>query len=266
MNQHLKSEREISLMRTAGLVAWGAHNVAAQLVKPGITTAEINAAVDKYITEQGAQALFKGVPGKVPYPAATCISVNEQLVHGIPGPRRLKEGDIVSIDLGVKLNGWCGDAAVTHAVGKISPQARRLLAITEGALTLAIELLPKRKYWSQIAKEMEAYVKAAGFSVVEGLVGHSIGREMWDGLQLPNYCTKQYEARGDFEIKSGLVLAVEPMVNMGGKGIKMLPDHWTIATMDGALSAHFEHTLAITKAGVQILTAGPDGQGWAIQK
>jgi methionyl aminopeptidase len=265
VNHHLKSEREISLMRAAGLVVWGAHNVAAQLVKPGITTAEIDAAVDKYISEQGAQALFKGVPGKVPYPAATCISVNDQLVHGIPGPRRLKEGDIVSIDLGARLNGWCGDAAVTHAVGKISPQARRLLDATEGALTLAIELLPKRKYWSQIAREMESYVKAAGFSVVEGLVGHSIGREMWEGLQLPNYSTKQYEARGDFEIKPGLVLAVEPMVNLGGKGIKMLPDHWTISTMDGALSAHFEHTLALTKEGVQVLTAGPDGKAWAIK-
>jgi methionyl aminopeptidase len=264
VNQHIKSEREIALMRAAGLVVWGAHNVAAQLVKPGITTAEIDAAVDKYITEQGAQALFKGVPGKVPYPAATCISVNEQLVHGIPGLRRLKDGDIVSIDLGARLNGWCGDAAVTHAVGKISPQAQRLLDITEGTLTLAIELLPKRKYWSQIAKEMEAYVKNAGFSVVEGLVGHSIGREMWEDLQLPNYYTKQYEARGDFEIKSGMVIAVEPMVNMGGKGLKMLPDHWTIATMDGAPSAHFEHTLAITKKGVQVLTAGPDGKAWAI--
>jgi methionyl aminopeptidase len=265
VNQHLKSEREISLMRAAGLVVWGAHNVAAQLIKPGITTAEIDAAVEKYILEQGAQPLFKGVPGKVPYPAATCISVNEQLVHGIPGPRRLKEGDIVSIDLGARLNGWCGDAAVTHAVGKISPQAQRLLDVTEGALTLAIELLPKRKYWSQIAKEMEAYIKAAGFSVVEGLVGHSIGREMWEDLQLPNYYTKQYAAHGDFEIKPGMALAVEPMVNMGGKGIKMQPDHWTIATMDGTLSAHFEHTLAVTKKGIQVLTAGPDGQGWAIK-
>jgi methionyl aminopeptidase len=264
VNQHLKSEREISLMRAAGLVVWEAHNVAAQMIKPGITTAEIDAAVDKYLMEQGAQALFKGVSGKVPYPAATCISVNEQLVHGIPGPRRLKEGDIVSIDLGARLNGWCGDAAATHPVGKISPQARRLLDVTEGALTLAIELLPRRKYWSQIAKEMEAYIKEAGFSVVEGLVGHSIGREMWEGLQLPNYCTKQYEACGDFEIKPGMVLAIEPMVNMRGKGIKMLPDHWTIATMDGALSAHFEHTVAITKKGVQVLTAGPDGKAWAV--
>jgi methionyl aminopeptidase len=265
VNHHLKSEREISLMREAGLVVWGAHNVAEQMIQPGITTTEIDAAVEKYITEQGAQPLFKGVPGRVPYPAATCISVNEQLVHGIPGSRRLKEGDIVSIDLGVRLNGWCGDAATTHAVGQISPQAQRLLDVTKGALTLAIELLPKRKYWSQIAKEIEAYIKAAGFSVVEGLVGHSIGREMWEDLQLPNYYTKQYEAHGNFEIKPGMVLAVEPMVNMGGKGIKLLPDHWTIATMDGALSAHFEHTLAVTKKGVQVLTAGPDGQGWAIK-
>lgn len=264
MNNHIKSEKEIGLMREAGLLVWGAHQVAAGLVKPGVTTREINAGIEHYLAEQGAEALFKGVPGKVPYPAASCISVNEQLVHGIPGGRRLNEGDVVSIDLGVKLNGWCGDAAVTYGVGKISPEAQRLLKVTEGALTLAIELIPRRRYWSQVAKEMEAYIKEAGFSVVEGLVGHSIGQEMWEGLQLPNYYTKQYEASGDFELKPGLVVAVEPMVNMGSKRVKILPDYWTIATVDGLPSAHFEHTLAITKKGVQVLTAGPDGKAWAV--
>ena len=266
MSHSIKSEREITLMREAGLVVWGAHQAAAQLIKPGTTPAAINEAIDSYIAEQGAEALFKGVPGKVPYPAASCISINEQLVHGIPGPRRLKEGDIVSIDLGARLNGWCGDAAVTYPVGKIAPETQRLLDVTEGTLTLAIELLPKRKYWSQVAKELEAYVKDAGFSVIEGLVGHSIGREMWEELQLPNYYTKYYEAHGDFEMKPGLVVAVEPMVIMGGKGIKMLSDHWTIAAMDGSPCAHFEHTLAIAKQGVQVLTAGPDGKAWAVNK
>lgn len=260
----IKTEKEIALMREAGLVVWGAHQAAAQLVKPGTTTAEIDAAVEAYILDHHAEPLFKGVPGPVPFPASTCISVNDQLVHGIPGPRQLREGDVVSIDLGARLNGWCGDAAVTYGVGKNSPRAQKLLDITEGALRLAIELIPKRKYWSQVAKEMEAYVKEAGFSVVEGLVGHSIGREMWEGLQLPNYYTKHYESHGDFELKPGLVVAVEPMVNAGAKQVKMLPDHWTISTLDGQPSAHFEHTLAITKKDVQVLTAGPDGKAWAI--
>jgi methionyl aminopeptidase len=261
--QNLKTDKDIAKMRQAGLLVWGAHQVAASLVKPGITTAEIDAAVEKFIDENGAIPLFKGVPGKVPFPAVACISVNEQLVHGIPGPRRLKEGDIVSIDIGCKLDGWCGDAAVTHPVGKIDPKVQRLLDITEGTLSLAIELIPKRKLWSQVAKELEAYVKDAGFFVVEGLVGHSIGQEMWESPQVPNYFTRQYEALGDFELKPGVVIAVEPMVNMGSKRVKVLSDHWTIATVDGKPSAHFEHTLAITKKGLQVLTAGPAGKAWA---
>lgn len=263
--QYLKNEKEIAQMRQAGLLVWGAHQVAAKLVKPDVTTAEIDAAVEKFIDDNHAIALFKGVPGKVPFPAVACISVNEQLVHGIPGSRVLKEGDIVSIDIGCKLNGWCGDAAVTHAVGKINPKVQRLLDITEGTLSLAIELIPKRTRWSQVAKEMEAYVKDAGFSVVEGLVGHSIGRDLWENPQVPNYFTHQYEALGDFDLKPGVVIAIEPMVNMGSKKVKILADHWTIATHDGLPSAHFEHTIAITKKGLQVLTAGPDGKAWAIR-
>lgn len=262
--QYLKSDKDIAQMRRAGLLVWQAHQVAAELVKPGVTTAEIDAAVEQFILDNKAIPLFKGVPGKVPFPAVACISVNEQIVHGIPGPRRLKEGDIVSIDIGCKLNGWCGDAAVTHPVGKIDAKKRRLLDVTEGALRLAIELMPKCKMWSQIAKEMEQYVRSAGFSVVEGLVGHGIGREMWESPQVPNYYTVQYEALGDFELKLGLVIAVEPMVNMGRKQYRLLPDHWTIITQDGQPSAHFEHTIAITKQGPQVLTSGPNGQGWAM--
>ncbi len=265
--QNLKSEKEIAQMRQAGLLTWQAHQVAAALVQPGVTTGEINDAVENFILEQHATPLFKGVPsstGDVPFPAVACISVNEQLVHGIPGARVLREGDVVSIDIGVKYEGWCGDAAVTHPVGTIDARARRLLDVTEGALSLAIELIPKRKLWSQVAKELEAYVKNAGFSVVEGLVGHSIGRAMWEEPQVPNYFTHQYEALGDFELKPGIVIAVEPMVNMGSKRIKLLPDHWTISTQDGKPCAHFEHTLAITKKGLQVLTAGPDGKAWAV--
>jgi methionyl aminopeptidase len=269
MKQNLKTEREIALMREAGLLTWQAHQVAASLVKPGVTTAEINDAVEQFIQEQRAIPLFKGVPsskGDVPFPAVACISVNEELVHGLPGPRRLKEGDIISIDIGVKYKGWCGDAAVTHPVGKIEPRVQRLLDVTEGTLSLAIELIPKRKRWSQVAREMEAYVRENGFAVVEGLVGHSIGREMWEEPQVPNYLTHQYEALGDFDLKPGVVIAVEPMVNMIAKRIRVLNDYWTIVAQDGRPAAHFEHTIAITKKGLQVLTAGPDGKAWAVHE
>ena len=263
MKQNLKSEKEIAAMRQAGLLTWKCHQVAAAMVKPGVTTGEINDAVEQFMQEQQAIPLFKGVPsstGNVPFPAVACISINEQIVHGIPGKRVLQEGDVVSIDLGVKYKGWCGDAAVTYGVGKITPQLQRLLDITEGTLRLAIELIPKHTLWSQVAQEMETYVKDAGFSVVEGLVGHSIGRNMWEEPQVPNYFTPQYEALGNFELKPGVVIAVEPMVTMRSKHIVTLPDHWTIVAQDGKPSAHFEHTIAITKSGVEVLTAGPDGK------
>jgi methionyl aminopeptidase len=266
--QNLKTDKEIALMRQAGLLVWQAHQVAARLVSPGITTGEIDSAVEQFIEEQHATPLFRGVmdrSGKVPFPAVTCISVNEQVVHGIPGKRILQAGDIISIDIGIKLNGWCGDAAVTRPVGKIDASKQRLLEITENTLHLAIELIPKKKVWSQVARELEHYVKEAGMSVVEGLVGHSIGREMWEQPQVPNYFTLQYEALGDFELKPGMVIAIEPMVNLGKKDVKILSDQWTIVTQDGLPCAHFEHTIAITKKGPQVLTAGPDGKAWAVR-
>jgi len=260
----LKTPEQIARMREAGLIVWEAHQVAADMVMPGITTAEIEAAVDTFITLNNATALFKGVPGKVPFPAATCISVNEEIVHGMPGKRVLKEGDIVSLDIGVRLNGWCGDAAVTRPVGVISPEKRKLLDITEGTLRLAIELMPRCQYWSQVAKEMADYVRKAGFSVVEELAGHGIGADLWESLHVPNYSNREYEKNQDFRLEPGVVIAVEPMVNVGRRNIKTLRDHWTITTTDGKPSAHFEHTLALTRDGVQILTASPNGRGWAI--
>ena len=265
--QNLKSEAEIACMRQAGLLTWQAHQVAASMIHPGITTAEINAAMEAFMDEHGAEPLFKGVPdstGNVPFPAVACISVNEQVVHGLPGPRRLQEGDIVSIDTGVRYQGWCGDAAVTHAVGKIDAATQRLLDVTEGTLRLAIELIPQRQWWSEVARELEAYVKQAGFAVVEGLVGHSIGREMWESPQVPNYFTLQYQALGDFVLQPGVVIAVEPMVAMTSRHVQTLADHWTIVAQDGLPAAHFEHTLAITATGVQVLTSGPDSQAWAL--
>lgn len=152
---------------------------------------------------------------------------------------------------------------IFRPVGQISATKQRLLEVTENALTLALELIPKKKLWSQVAREMERYVKETGMSVVEGLVGHSIGREMWEQPQVPNYFTLQYEALGDFELKPGTVIAIEPMVNLGRKDVKILSDHWTIITQDAQPCAHFEHTIAITKKGPLVLTAGPDGKAWA---
>jgi methionyl aminopeptidase len=252
-----KSAREIEMLRKAGLVVWHAHQVAAEVLRPGVTTGEIDAAIERYFQEQGALPLFKGVPGRVPFPAVTCISINEEVVHGIPGPRKIKEGDIVSIDTGCKLNGWCGDAAVTHAVGEVTPEVRRLLQVTEGTLNLAIELMGKKAWWSHVAVEMERYVKDHGMYVVESFVGHGIGREMHEDPQVPNFVSEQLRRGGDFRLAPGLVIAIEPMVNLGTKRVRTRPDHWTQATADGRPSAHFEHTVAITESGVSVLTAAP---------
>jgi methionyl aminopeptidase len=247
-------------MREAGLVVWGAHQVAAKLVQPGATTGEIDAAVEQFFTEHNSVPLFKGVPGKVPFPAVTCISVNEEVVHGIPGPRKLVEGDVVSIDTGCRLNGWCGDSAITWPVGKVDPDALRLLEITKATLDLAIKLMSEKKWWSEVAREMELLVKDAGFSVVENFVGHGIGREMHEEPQVPNFVSNQLRRNGDFELRPGLVIAVEPMVNIGTQKVKGLSDHWTQVTKDRKASAHFEHTIAITNEGPVALTAGPNGE------
>lgn len=244
-------------MRKAGLLVWQAHQIAAEMVRPGVTTGEIDAAIEAFFVKHGAIPLFKGVPGKVPFPAVACISVNDEVVHGIPGKRVLKEGDIVSIDTGCKLDGWCGDSATTLAVGRIHPEVQRLLDVTQGVLDLAIDLMATSQRWSQVASSMGAYVRQAGFSVVENFVGHGIGREMHEDPQVPNFVSPQLRRNGDFSLEPGLVIAVEPMVNMGTRHVKGLSDHWTQATQDGKPSAHFEHTIAMTQEGPYVLTAKP---------
>jgi len=245
----LRSPREMAEMRKAGLLVWQAHQLVAAMIRPGVTTAEIDAVIDRFFAEHQAVPLFKGVPGTVPFPATTCISVNEEVVHGIPSSRKLVEGDIVSIDTGCKLNGWCGDAAATYAVGRVHPEVRRLLDVTRNTLALAIELMGRCSRWSQVAAEMEAYVKKHKFSVVEAFVGHGIGRDMHEDPQVPNFVSRQLRrGTGEFRLVPGLVIAVEPMVNMGTKRIRTRADHWTQATVDGRPSAHFEHTVAITRS------------------
>jgi len=254
---NLRSPREIALMRRAGLVVWGAHEIAAAMVRPGVSTGEIDAAVESFFVQRGAVPLFKGVPGKVPFPAVCCISVNDEVVHGIPGPRILVEGDIVSIDTGCSLAGWCGDSARTHPVGTVSSGVRGLLDCTSGVLELAIELMGKRNRWSDVAAEMATYVRDRGFSVVENFVGHGIGKKMHEDPQVPNFCSPSLRKNYDFELETGLVIAVEPMVNMGSKKVRALADHWTQSTVDGQPSAHFEHTIAITSQGPEVLTRAP---------
>ncbi len=256
----LRSPREIRLMRKAGLVVWEAHQAVKQLVRPGVTTAELDAAIDRVFVKHGAVPLFKGVPGVVPFPAVTCISVNEAVVHGIPGDRQLVEGDIVSVDTGCKLDGWCADSAWTHPVGQISAVKQKLLEVTEGSLNIAIKLLAEKKRWSEVAVEMARYVRAAGFSVVEDFVGHGIGRSLHEDPKVPNYANKETRV-SDFLLRPGLVLAIEPMVNVGVKEVKVLADHWTQVTIDGQPSAHFEHTIALTKDGPRLMTGPPvDGE------
>jgi len=244
-------------MRRAGLVVWGAHQLAASLVRPGVTTGEIDGAIERFFEEQGAVSLFKGVPGKVPFPAVCCISVNDEVVHGIPGSRVLAAGDIASVDTGCSLEGWCADSAVTYAVGPIDPEVQRLLDCTSGALALAVQLMGVRNRWSDVAVEMAKYVRDHGFSVVENFVGHGIGRKMHEDPQVPNFCTPAFRRNHDFDLEPGLVIAVEPMVNMGSKKVRALADHWTQTTVDGRPSAHFEHTIAITENGPVLLTGAP---------
>lgn len=257
----LKSKREISLMRKAGLAVWEAHQIAARTVAPGVSTAEIDQAFEQHFDRLGAKPLFKNYPnstrGKRPFPAVTCMSINDAVVHGVPNDQPLVEGDIVSIDTGCQLNGWCGDAAVTYPVGKIADDVQQLLDVTRAVLELAIQELNHKSHWSQIAEQMAQYVKDHGFATVECFVGHGIGREMHEDPQVPNFSSRSLRGSGDFAIQPGLVIAIEPMVNMGSKRVKMLNDQWTQVTADGRPSAHFEHTVAISEDGPVVLTEAP---------
>lgn len=251
----LKSPREIGLMREAGKLVARALALCREMAKPGVKTIEIDKAVEDFYAAHKAIPLFKGYPGpKVPFPAVTCISFNEQVVHGIPGNRVIWDGDLLKIDTACKLNGWCADAAITLMIGEVRPERRRLVEVAEQVLQIAIEEMGRRKWWSEVAARMQKHVEDAGFSVVQQYVGHGIGRVMHENPQVPNFVSRELKKQ-DFRLEEGLVLAVEPMVNMGRHETRTLGDHWTVVTKDGLPSAHVEHTLAITKNGVQILTA-----------
>jgi methionyl aminopeptidase len=254
----LKSPREIGLIREAGRVVAEALDAVRARAVPGAQTIELDRAVKEVFRKHGAVALFTGVQNgknKPPFPAASCVSVNEQVVHGIPGDRRLKEGDIVSVDTGCRLNGWCADSATTLAIGRVSAETQRLLNVTDECLNLAIREMGRLRKWSEIAELMDDYVRSHGYTQVEKFVGHGIGRNMHEEPQVPNFVNKQL-LKNDFWIEEGLVIAIEPMVNQGTKEVRVCRDHWTVETKDSRLSAHFEHTVAITASGPEILT-GP---------
>jgi methionyl aminopeptidase len=254
----LKSPREIGLMREAGKVVSEALRLCRATIKPGVRTIEVNRAVEALYVKYGAIPLFKGYPGqKVPFPAVTCISLNEQIVHGIPGQREIRDGDLVKIDTACKLNGWCADAAITVMVGNVRSERRRLVEVAEQVLAIAIQEMAQRRWWSEVASRMQRHAESAGFTVVEQYVGHGIGRIMHESPQVPNYISRDMK-KHDFRLEEGLVLAVEPMVNMGRSGTRVLGDHWTVVTQDGMPSVHVEHTLALTGGGVEIITRDED--------
>jgi len=255
----LKSPREIELMRRAGGLVYEILCEIDSHVRPGVTTAFLNEIAEGMIRDAGAAALFKGVvnpQAKRPFPASICSSVNEEVVHGIPNERPLLEGDIVSIDCGVRLDGYCGDAARTCAVGSVSDRARDLMAATRTALDIAIREIRPGRRWSEIASQMQKHVEGCGFGVVREFVGHGIGREMHEEPKIPNYHDRS-ERGGDFELAAGMTLAIEPMVTAGGADVKYGDkEGWAVVTKDRSLAAHYEHDVAVTVSGVTVLSDG----------
>jgi len=242
-----KSQDELQAMREAGRLTALTHDVVAAAVRPGITTASLDALAEEFIRDHDAIPAFKGYNG---YPASICVSVNEEVVHGIPGARILRDGDIVSIDIGVVLDGFYGDMARTYPVGEISEEAKRLIAVTETALEKGIAAAVAGNRLSDIGHAVQSYVEAHGMSVVRDFVGHGIGRSMHEEPQIPNFGRPGYGPR----LKPGMVLAIEPMVNVGGWEVIVLSDNWTVVTADRSLSAHFEDTVAVTEGGPLVLT------------
>ncbi|MGE5484379.1 MAG: type I methionyl aminopeptidase [Ignavibacteriales bacterium] len=244
----IKSPREIGLMRAAGAVVAGALAEVARVARPGARTIDIDRVVEDYIIRHEAVPAFKGFRG---FPASACVSVNDEVVHGIPGSRRLDDGDIVSVDVGAVLGGFVGDAAVTLPVGEVPEESLRLIRVTEGCLDCAVAACVVGGRLSDIGHAVQAYAEANGFSVVRDYVGHGIGRNMHEDPQVPNFGP----AGMGPALKAGMTLALEPMVNAGGYEVRVLADGWTVVTADGSRSAHFEHTVALTEDGPLVLTA-----------
>lgn len=242
-----KTQRELDIMREAGRIVALTHQELKKHIKPGITTKELDAIAENFIRSHDAIPSFKGYNG---FRGSICASVNEELVHGIPGDRVLNEGDIISIDIGAKYNGYHGDSAWTYAVGEISEGAKRLLEVTEESLYKGLNEAKPGDRLSNISHAIQTYVEEHNFSVVREYVGHGVGQELHEDPQIPHYGPPNKGPR----LKPGMVLAIEPMVNAGTRYVKTLADDWTVVTVDGKMCAHFEHTIAITETGYEILT------------
>jgi methionyl aminopeptidase len=242
-----KSKNEIEKMRASGQIVARVLKRLSEMVRPGITTRDLDAEAERMIRAAGAIPTFKGYHG---YPASICASINDEVVHGIPSNRKLREGDIIGIDCGATLQGYVGDSAMTVAVGKISDEAQKLMDVTRGSLYAAIEKCKVGNRLGDVCNAVQAYVEPLGYSIVRNFCGHGIGRAMHEEPQVPNYGKP---GTGPV-LREGWVIAIEPMVNLGRHDVKTLSDGWTVITMDGRPSAHFEHTVAITESGPQILT------------
>ena len=249
-NVILKSKNELILMQEAGRVNAQVLDTVRNMIKPGVTTAELDEAAEAIIHEHGGKPVFLGYPGPYPYPATLCISVNEELVHGIPGKRKLKEGDIVSVDCGTKIDGFIGDAAFTVGVGKISSQAERLLQVTNEALYKGIDQMRPGNHTGDVSAAIQRHVEKNGFHVTRVYTGHGVGREIHEGPQVPNYGSP---GKGIL-LRPGITIALEPMVLVGTPRTKVRSDKWTVVSADGSLTAHSEHSVAVTDNGPMILT------------
>jgi len=248
----IKNKHELAAMRQAGRIVGECHRLLREAIRPGVTTGQLDALVHEHIRRQGGSPSFLGYPGPTPFPAATCMSVNEELVHGIPGPRALKEGDIISVDVGVIWNGYHGDSAWTYPVGQVSQVARDLLHVTERTLYHALEFARAGRRLSDISHALQRYAESHGYGVVRKYISHGIGRALHEDPQIKNFGPPGSGLR----LQPGMTFAIEPMITQGSYATRELDDGWTVITADGGLAAHFEHTIAITEAGPpEILTA-----------
>ena len=248
----LKSPREIEAMRRAGRITAQARSLAGSMVRPGVTTHEIDTAVRRFIESHGAKPSFLGYSG---YPGSACISVNDVVIHGIPGPQKLKEGDIVSVDVGAYIGGFHGDCAATYACGQISDEAKRLIEVTQQSFWEGIKMARQGCRVSDIGHAVQTYVEAHGFSVVRDFVGHGVGAKLHEPPEVRNFGPAGHGPR----LMPGMTLAVEPMVCAGGWQVKILSDKWTTVTQDGSLAAHYENSILITEGDPEILTVTEDG-------
>ncbi len=252
----IKTPEELAIMREAGRINAEALKAAYDMLQPGVTTADVNAAAEEVLNKYGVRSPFKNYPGPYPYPASTTVSINEELVHGIPGKRKLREGDIVSVDCGTEYEGFVADSAISAGVGELSAKAQKLLEVTEQSLYEGIAKMVAGNRVGDVSSAVQRYVEPLGFYVTREYTGHGVGRQMHEGPQVPNY---GIPGRGML-LRNGMTIALEPMVLVGTASTRVLPDQWTVIAADKSLTAHFEHSVAITPDGPVILTLLENGQ------